>query len=189
MELSPPRVGSRAEAFARPLRYDRLTILLHWLTALLVASLWASEQLVDQVPSGVRPAILSLHISMGVLLAMVLACRFTWRLTKGRSLPDADHGILQLAARGTHYLLYFGVTAAVAAGLALEWIRSDLVWGVIQIPSIAPGDRALRGAFKGYHALAANLTVILAGLHAAAALFHHYVLRDGVVRRMLLQPR
>jgi cytochrome b561 len=37
----------------------------------------------------------------------------------------------------------------------------------------------------GYHALAANALAILAGLHAAAALFHHYVMRDDILRRML----
>jgi cytochrome b561 len=47
------------------------------------------------------------------------------------------------------------------------------------------GDRALRRLIGDWHALAANAIMIVAALHAAAALFHHYVLHDRVLRRML----
>ena len=64
-------------------------------------------------------------------------------------------------------------------------MRGDSIFGLFSVPSIAPGDRALRRLVGGWHETAANLVLILAGLHAAAALFHHWALRDGVLRRML----
>jgi cytochrome b561 len=70
-------------------------------------------------------------------------------------------------------------------GITLELIRGDWVWGLVHLPSIAPGNKTLTHAVKGYHALAANFVLIVAGVHAAAALFHHYVLRDGVLRRIV----
>jgi cytochrome b561 len=168
-----------------PVRYDSNTILLHWLTAGLVATLWVSEQVIDIFSKTVRDGILSLHITLGVVLALVLLARVIWRVTNGHSLPAADQIFMELAARATHVVLYIGVATAVTLGIALELVRGDLVWGLMHLPSIAPGNKALTHAVKGYHGLAANFVLIIAGLHAAAALFHHYVLRDGVLRRML----
>jgi cytochrome b561 len=155
------------------------------LTAALVVSLWVSEQISDWFSRPWRADILSLHITLGGALLVVLALRIFWRLTGGRSLPDAGEGVMELLARGTHYLLYAGVIATLSLGLVLEGVRADAIWGLFQLPSFAPGDKALIRAIRDYHSLAANFVLIVAGLHAAAALFHHYVLRDGVLRRTL----
>jgi cytochrome b561 len=53
------------------------------------------------------------------------------------------------------------------------------------VPAFDPANKALRHLIGDWHALAANAILILAGVHAAAALFHHFILRDGVLRRML----
>jgi cytochrome b561 len=53
------------------------------------------------------------------------------------------------------------------------------------LTGLAPRDRALGHDLQSWHATAANAILVLAGIHAAAALFHHYVWRDGVLRRML----
>jgi cytochrome b561 len=53
-----------------------------------------------------------------------------------------------------------------------------------RVPAFDPGNKWLRETLGDLHALSANWIMILAGLHAAAALFHHYVLCDGVLRRM-----
>ena len=50
---------------------------------------------------------------------------------------------------------------------------------------MVPGDRALVHQIGDWHALAANALLIVAGVHAAAALFHHYILHDETLRRML----
>lgn len=89
-------------------------------------------------------------------------------------------------ARLTHWVLYCGlIFAALVLGLANVWVRGDSLFNLFAVPAYDPGNRALRRLIGGWHALAANGIMILAGLHAAAALFHHYVLRDGVLRRML----
>jgi len=178
-------IDAKSVNSATALRYDEKTIALHWLTAALVVSLWASEQISDWFSKPMRADILSLHVTLGVALMAVLALRIGWRLSGGRRLPDADKGAMELLARGMQHLLYFAVIAAVLLGLSLEWVRADPIWGLFQLPSIAPGDTALRRSIRGYHELSANLVLALSGLHAAAALFHHCVLRDEVLRRML----
>ena len=71
-------------------RYDRATILFHWATAILVAVQWLGAQTIDWFPSGPwRVDARSLHITFGILLAVLLVGRIGWRLTKGRRLPPA----------------------------------------------------------------------------------------------------
>lgn len=171
---------------AKQLRYDTNTIMLHWLTAGLIVILWLSGQLTDIFGHG-EPVIytVSFHATLGVALGLVLVVRVIWRLTNGRSLPGANSGLLEIAARATHYALYLLIGGTVLLGLLTVWARGQNVWGWFTLPMLDPTNDGLRHQLRGLHGLAANVIGILAGLHAAAALFHHYVLRDGVLRRML----
>ncbi len=164
------------------LRYDAGSIALHWATAGLIAALWLGGQTVDALGHAWTPLLRSVHIVLGLTLAVVLLVRITWRLSGGRRLPGADDGVLQTAARATHGLLYLLTGTAVALGIATAWFRGYVVFGLFAFPGT---DRTLGHVVRGYHALAANGILILALAHAAAALFHHYVIDDGVLRRML----
>jgi cytochrome b561 len=165
-------------------RYDSRTILLHWLTAAAVASLWVLGQVIDFFPSNIRVAVRSTHVLIGILLVVLFVVRLAWRRNGGRKLPPSDPGALGKAAIGVHHLLYLLLAAALALGLANEAIRADNIFYLGRLPSIAPGDKDLRHLVEDLHALAANWILIVAGLHAAAALFHHFVKKDGVLLRM-----
>ncbi len=167
-------------------RYDTRTIWLHWATALLVASQWLGAHTIDWFPTGTwRVAARSTHITLGLTLLVILAARMLWRLTQGRRLPAADRGVLHVAAKATHWGLYALAAATVILGVYFELVRGDSIFGLFRLPSIAPGDRALRSLIGEYHATAANLILILAGVHAGAALVHRYLWKDGVLARML----
>jgi cytochrome b561 len=127
----------------------------------------------------------SLHILLGVILGCVLVVRLAWRATRGGMLPPLDTGLLLAIARVTHWALYALLIVAVGLGVTNAWARGDEIFGLFRIPQLIPGDRAFVHQIGGWHALAANAVLIVAGLHAAAALFHHYVLRDATLRRML----
>ena len=173
-------------AETRGLRHDPVTIALHWVSAVLVAALWTIGQTVDLAPAGpLRVDYRSLHIALGVTLGVVLIARLWWRLMRREKLPPIDHGVLLVVARLTHWLLYGLLAVAVALGVANVWVRGDAIFNLFKVPAYAPGDRALIHLVGGWHALAANTVLIVAGLHAAAALFHHYILRDATLRRML----
>jgi cytochrome b561 len=74
-----------AAAPALGLRYDRISILLHWITAALVPLLWGIAHTIDAVPKGEpRIAVRSLHIFLGAILGLVLLVRLTWRIGWGR---------------------------------------------------------------------------------------------------------
>ncbi|HSZ91477.1 MAG TPA: cytochrome b [Acetobacteraceae bacterium] len=168
------------------LRHDPTTIAFHWISAALVAVLWTIGQTVDFVPSGpLRIDYRSVHIVLGVALGAILLARLGWRLTRRETLPPIDRGFLLVIARITHWLLYALLIVAVGLGLANVWVRGEVIFNLFQVPAYDPGNRALVRLIGGWHALAANTVVIIAGVHAAAALFHHYILRDATLRRML----
>jgi cytochrome b561 len=126
-----------------------------------------------------------MHIAFGAILGVVLPARLAWRLTRHRSLPPIDHGLLLVIARVTHWLLYALLLTAVGLGVGYEWVRGDAIFNLFTVPAYDPGNRALVQQVGGWHALATNTILIVAGVHAAAALFHHYILRDATLRRML----
>lgn len=170
------------------IHYDRRTIILHWLTAALVVSLWVLGQTIDWFPKGnPRAFARSTHIAVGVLLAVVLVARIGWRFDRRAvHLPPAGLVWLDRVATVTHWLLYGLLVVTVSLGLANTWVRGDAIFDLFRIPAFDASNKGLRETVEELHALAANALVIVAFFHAAAALVHHYVWKDGLLRRMLL---
>jgi len=167
------------------LRHASMTIILHWISALLVVLLWSIGQTIDWAPNGpLRVTYRSVHIVLGVILGLVLVVRLTRRAIWGGLLPALNTGLLLVLARLTHWILYGLMIVTVTLGVSNAWARGDSIFNLFKIPQLVPGDHALVQLIGDWHALGANALMTVAGLHAAAALFHHYVLRDATLRRM-----
>lgn len=166
-------------------RYPTTTILLHWLTAFLVASSWFVSQIIDLWPRGARMPVRSVHILLGLVLAVVILARIALRLAGRAGSPPHDPGLLNRLARAAHLLLYVLVIAEIVFGLANSWVRGESFFGLVTIAPFDPANRTLRQLVGDLHEITANAILIVAGGHAAAALLHHYVLRDNILRRML----
>lgn len=167
-------------------QYDGPSILLHWLTAFLVVSLWTLGQFLSDFPRGApRHGALSVHILLGITLGLVLLVRIAWRSSAGRRLPPADSGWPGRLAQSAHHGLYVLLLVTVALGLSRVWLHGNGVFDWFAFPRPAFSTRSLTLTIGGLHGDLADIVVIVAGLHAAAALAHHYVLRDSVLRRML----
>jgi cytochrome b561 len=167
-------------------RYDTTTIVFHWTVAILVATQWLGAQIIDWFPRGApRVDARSVHIAGGVLLALILLGRIVWRLTQGRRLPSAQGRVLTAIAKVTHWGLYGLLVLMVGVGVTLAWARGDSIFNLFSIPAFDPGNKALSHQVGGLHATIGWIIVAVAGLHAAAALFHHYVWHDSVLGRML----
>ena len=169
-----------------PLNYDGISIFLHWLTAALVGTLWTLGQCFSYFAQGApRNAALSIHILLGITLGAVLLVRIAWRSSAGRRLPAADSGRAGRLAHSAHHGLYVLLVVTVALGLSRVWLHGNQVFEWFGFARPAFSTRALTRTVGGLHGDFADVVVILAGLHAAAALAHHYLLRDSVLQRML----
>jgi cytochrome b561 len=131
---------------------------------------------------------LSRHKSLGLAILAILLLRLAWRsMNQQPALPASMPRWQQRAARATHWLLYAllvlaplsGWLHASAAGLSANW------FGLFQVPDLIARNPELAAPLKYVHqACVALLAILLLG-HAGAALWHAFVLRDGVLHRML----
>ena len=170
--------------------YDNVSIALHWLTAALIIVLWIVAQIIDDFPRGApRVFVRSLHISCGVVLAVVIGVRLAWRASPRRRAPQAVAGALGVAARLVHYGLYVAVVGAILLGITNVWVRGDAFFGLFTVPKLSPGNVSLKETIEELHEWVGNAVLILAAVHAFAALFHAFILRDDVLRRMLPKAR
>jgi cytochrome b561 len=173
-------------------RYDARTIALHWGVALGVLFQWLGAHAIDRFgPGAARVDARSVHVLVGVLLLAGLGYRLWWRLRRGRRLAPVQGPALTLAAGAIHVALYTLVAVALVLGLFNTWIRGDSILGAFHIPKFgdyAPQARhALANEIVAWHRLAANAILVVAGVHASAAILHHVWLRDGVLQRMIPQ--
>jgi cytochrome b561 len=167
--------------------YDNVAITLHWLTALLVLANFALAETWDYFAKPTQLSMQSLHVSFGVLLTAVILFRLVWRLMPGHQVPALETGWVKRASKGVHYLLYALLAAAIVLGFLLQWSRGHPVsFFGLDIPGpYGQQPRPLRHQIQELHNYVAWTIVVVAAVHAAAALYHHYALKDRVLLRML----
>jgi cytochrome b561 len=168
--------------------YGRRTIILHWLVAGAITFMWLLARLNMSLPKGpLRLSLWSIHVLVGLCLAALVAMRIGWRLTRSDRLPVAEHGLRHGLAVTIHYALYGLMITVVLLGLV--HLSGFPLFGVVKFPIF--WSKPLNHEIGEWHGLAANIIAAVAVVHALAALYHHYIVRDGVLRRMIpgLSPR
>jgi cytochrome b561 len=168
-------VAGRPGSFAR---------FLHWSMAAMIVGLYVLGAVVEEVPRGAsRDFGMMLHQSFGLLFVVLLLARLAVR----PAAAAATSAFERIAARLMHVALYALMVVTPLAGLGKQWARGRVVdvFGLFTLPSPMDADRALSKAFGEVHETAAVAILVLAGVHAAAALWHHFVRRDNVLRAML----
>ena len=167
--------------------YDPVARTLHWLTAVLVLLQFGLAQLWGFAARPDRHLMIVAHMSFGIILTAVIAVRIIWRLMPGHQVPAAMSGWVELASKAVHYLLYLLLAAEAVLGFVLRWSGGEAMsfFGV-PIPSpMATVTRPTQYLITDAHNWIAWTIIIVAAGHAAAALYHHFVLRDDVLWRML----
>lgn len=174
--------------------YGAIAQTLHWLTVFLVALAWALGIFDDVLPKGwPRASGLFVHIWAGIAILVLLVARVSWRLVDPAPTPKVTEfgnwmgRWLDPAARIAHYSLYALLVAVPVVGIVLQFARGDALslLGLAEIPSPWLKDRAFAHSVKEVHEVLAHALVIVALMHAAAALIHHWIFRDRTLVRML----
>ncbi len=170
-------------------KYASPQIFLHWLIFILVVCTYASMELKGFVPKGTpgREYFNLSHYSLGFSILVLMVVRLlvkTMYVTPAIMPPEPNWQ--RLAAIGAHALIYLMFISLPVLGILSMYYSGKewLLFGVKMPQSVVP-DVILQKQFKGLHELIANTGYYLIGLHAAAALFHHYVLRDNALLRMM----
>lgn len=170
-------------------RYTPAAIALHWIVAaLIIANLALGLYTVGLPLSPQKLRFFSFHKWIGLTVFLLAAGRLLWRLGHAApALPASMPRWERVAARSTHALLYALFFAAPLTG----WLFSSasgfqtVYLGVLPIPDLLAKDKALADALKLAHKSINYTMAAVILLHAAAALKHHFVDKDDVLRRML----
>lgn len=162
---------------------------LHWtIVALLIVQFIAAWTMPDIKRDTKPDTLINLHISVGVLILFVAVLRLTWRA--GHPEPPPEDGLPPWrvqSARAVHWLLYALLFVLPVLGwLNASWRGFPVIMFGLELPKLL-ATRAPGGGWTGdVHALLATYGLLtLVGLHVAAALYHYFIRRDGVLQRML----
>ncbi len=168
-------------------RYAPVAIFLHWAIAALILIGWTLPHLRSLLPQQ-RAPIIDLHRSVGMTIFALVLARLAWRFfNPPPALPGGTTTIVRWLAQGGHAALYLLMLAVPACGMLLTWAagRSIPVWGLFAVPAPIAPSPGLHETFEHLHGLLADGLLWLAAGHAAAALVHHYIFKDGLLDRML----
>lgn len=176
-----------------PTRYGTVAMTLHWLIALaIIGMLTVGKYMVDLPNTGPNKfALYQLHKSFGITVLVLTLVRIGWRVVHPvPALPPGMPAWQRFGAHFSHYGLYALMLAIPLSGWAAVSASTlgipTLLFGAVELPSlpIAP-DRDTHEFFEGAHELLGDLMIALLILHVVAALKHHFVDKDTVLRRML----
>lgn len=180
----------------KPNRFGSLAISLHWLTLVAIVIAYASMEFRGLAPKGpTRDLVKSIHFSAGLSVLVFAAVRLLVYLRGPHPrITPSPPAWQERLAKWTHRGLYAWMFLLPMVGwLILSAKASAVPLPGLELPALPLppnlSNRATAHNFEEVHEILANLGYALIGLHAAAALFHHYVLHDDTLVRMLPRRR
>ena len=178
---------SASRADAGTLRYAPVQIWIHWLSALVIVGLVVAGLVMTRIgQTPVTGLIYELHKSFGLIVVALVLARLVARAIRGAPPHAPMPGWQRLAARISHVALYVLIVVVPLSGWAATSACCrpvNLFFTVDLTLPIARGFDVARPIFV-VHRYAAYLLAFVVLVHAAAALHHHYVRRDGTLARM-----
>jgi len=182
------------DELAAPLEsYDRVLKAVHWSTLLLIAAayiaIWGSYAVATKEQEAF---LMQLHRSLGVTVFVLTLFRLGWRWhARIPSLPADLPAIQKVAARVAEYVLYALLLIQPILGILYINARGRRVdfFFLGELPPIVGPDKVLAKQAIAAHDIVAYVLLTFIALHAAAALFHHFVRRDDVLNAMLPRSR
>jgi cytochrome b561 len=196
MVPQPARVRSRAlpQGIGMQLRntltgWGTLSKTFHWVIVALIIVQYTLAEIAEDLPLGMEKfRILALHKSFGITILGLAVLRLLWRWTNPTpELPNTLKPYEKFLARLTHFALYVLLFAQPITGWMLSSASNFPVsyFGWFPLPNLVAPDKELQHLLHEVHENLFRAIVVLAILHIAAALKHHFWFKDDVLKRML----
>ena len=170
--------------------YGSVAKFLHWAIVLLILPQYFLAEVAHDLPreSAERASLYGWHISLGMLVLVLALVRIGWKIVnRGQPSPLGDVVWQRKAAAIGHGLLYLLILAQPLSGWAMASAGGGSVgiFGVIGFPPLLGENHDLHEALEEVHEALFNALLVVAVVHVAAALYHHWMLKDDTLRRML----
>lgn len=167
---------------------------LHWLSVIAIAVAYIAMEIREEMPRSNqwRPLVTQLHFwaGLGVFAMLPFRLWLHWARETPAIMP-APGALTALAARLTHFALYAALLAQPLLGLATAGADGKIVQVPllgIALPPLIPASEVWADRLEDVHGTVADVLLVLIGLHVVAALWHHFLVRDNTLRRMLWRP-
>ncbi|MEZ5813007.1 MAG: cytochrome b [Rhizobiaceae bacterium] len=166
-------------------RYGTVAVTIHWLSALAILALIGSGfRAASLADSAAKETILSVHAPLGFLVLALTLLRIAWWWFFDRK-PDpvgGDAAWQSFSARAVHLLFYIVIIGMAASGIGMMVLSGagEILFGGAERALPDFNDFAPRVP----HGIGARAMVALLALHVGAALYHHFIKRDGLIWRM-----
>ena len=170
-------------------RYSAPAQALHWLTAVLVliAFIYGPGGSEERVYSASRDFDRQLHETLGASVLALVVLRILWRAVDTRPDPPQVARWMHILAKVVQITLYVLLLAVPATAIVGAWMEGHALTllGGMRIPPLITESHATGVKIASVHTWLGDAIVWVAGFHALASLYHHFVLKDGVLRSML----
>jgi len=171
------------------LKYGATAKWLHWLIAVpIILMLILAPGMEDQTIEQRQETVMG-HAGLGTLILLFMLIRWPWRLTHKPPGPTAKMSPWQVRfAQWMHHALYILIPLQAIFGILQAMYITDyevVAFGVVNYSTWLADDAVMAKVFHVCHSINSKLLMLLVLIHVGAALYHHFVQRDEVLKRML----
>ena len=169
--------------------YSKTSKTFHWLLALLILTMLGVGLYMANLPNtSEKWTFYALHKATGVVVLVLVTLRLLWRWSSiVPDLPQDFPAWQHRAAQVTHFLLYVLMFAGPISGMLMSLLGGHAIafYGLFTIPALYPKGSWISGLSHTVHTQLIYLWVALLGLHIVAALYHHFIRKDDILKRMV----
>ncbi len=170
-------------------QYGTVSKILHWgMAVLIISMLFCGLIMTDLSPSPFRWKVYMIHKSVGLVILFLIVSRLVWRFINivpelPKSLPATHRNLAKLSP----YILYAMMIVMVLSG----YIMSDMggyaisFFDIFTLPHLFSKNQSLSAIAAKTHGIAAYCFIVILTTHVFAAFYHHFVLKNEVLKRML----
>ncbi len=166
-------------------KYGKVAVTIHWLSVVLIlAQLGSGFRAASTIDTAAKETVLALHAPLGIAILLLTLARLLWWWFADKK-PDpvqGDPAWQAVTAKAVHVLFYVVILGMAASGIGMMAASGagEILFGAVDAP-LPDFSKYLP---RVPHGLGARLMVILLALHAGAALYHHFIKKDGLLWRM-----
>lgn len=167
--------------------YNAPARLLHWLMAALILIMLFIGVVMVSISSAERQPLIAMHKSIGILILALGVFRLIWRFVSlPVPAPTGEPRWRKSIASATHIAFYGLILAMPLIGWAMQSAGGYpvAIFGGLHLPAIVPQNGELHAVLRAAHRIGAYALYALFLIHLSAALFHTFILEDGLLRRM-----
>ncbi|CAO4847343.1 MAG: Cytochrome b561 [Holosporales bacterium] len=167
--------------------YTRFQKILHWGMALVIIGLLIVGFIMEDLPDTMKANVYMMHKTLGFIVLCLIPIRFIARLKMTPVTYPAAHPLHTFLMKGSVPVLYFmmlgmaltGFLMAMASGFGIT------LFGLYKVPMIIPQSKMLASWANLLHSFFAPCFAGFLVLHFGAALYHHFILKDNILKRMM----